>query len=101
MNSRNNLANAYQDTGRADEAIALHEQTLAGRERFLGPDHPGTVDSRNNLANAYRVADRADEAIALYEQTLAGRERILGPDHPDVQRFRNGLTAVMASQSQG
>jgi hypothetical protein len=37
----------------------LHEQTLATRERVLGPDHPDTLNSRNNLANAYRAADRS------------------------------------------
>ena len=36
----------------------MHEQTLAARERVLGPDHPDTLPSRNNLANAYRAAGR-------------------------------------------
>ena len=40
LNSRNNLALAYRVAGRAAEAIALHERTLADRERVLGPDHP-------------------------------------------------------------
>ena len=40
LNSRNNLAIAYRAAGRTDEAITLHEQTLAARERVLGPDHP-------------------------------------------------------------
>ena len=31
----------------------MHEQTLADRERLLGPDHPDTLASRDNLANAY------------------------------------------------
>ena len=73
LTSRNNLALAYQEAGRAAEAIALHEQTLADRERVLGPDHPDTLTSRNNLADAYRAAGRAAEAIALHEQTLADR----------------------------
>jgi tetratricopeptide (TPR) repeat protein len=65
--SANNLANAYQDAGRAAEAILLHQQTLAAFERVLGPDHPDTVASRNNLADAYRAAGRAAEAISLFE----------------------------------
>jgi Tetratricopeptide repeat len=43
----------------------LHQQTLADRERVLGPDHPDTLNTRNNLANAYRVAGRTDEAKGL------------------------------------
>jgi hypothetical protein len=35
--------------GPGAEAIGLHEQTLAARERLLGPDHPGTLQSRNTL----------------------------------------------------
>jgi len=60
MNSRNNLALAYRDAGRTGEAITLHEQTLADRERLLGPDHPDTLSSRDNLASAYQQAGRAN-----------------------------------------
>ena len=42
--------------GRFDEAIILHEQILAPRERILGPDHPDTLDSRHNLAIDYADA---------------------------------------------
>ena len=53
LNSRNNLAHAYQSAGKLNQAIALYEQTLADRERVLGNDHPDTLASRNNLAGAY------------------------------------------------
>ena len=62
LDSRDNLALAYQAAGRTDEAIPLHEQALAAYERVLGPDHPDTLTSRNNLANAYRAAGRTDES---------------------------------------
>ena len=89
--SRSNLATAYQEAGRTDEAITLNEQGLTARERIQGPDHPDTLTARNNLANAYQEAGRTDEAITLHEQTLAARERILGPDHPDILQSRNNL----------
>jgi tetratricopeptide (TPR) repeat protein len=91
LTARNDLAEAYQDAGRAAEAIPLYERTLADRERVLGPDHPGTLQSRNNLATAYQDAGRAAEAIELHERTLADYERILGPDHPDTLNSRNNL----------
>ena len=50
-----------RDAGRADEAISLHEQTLADRERVLGTDHPDTVTTRNYLALAGQDAVRAGE----------------------------------------
>jgi Tetratricopeptide repeat len=51
----------YRDAGRADEAIPLHEQTLADRERVLGTDHPDTVTTRNYLTLAGQDAVRAGE----------------------------------------
>ena len=92
--ARNNLAVAYQDAGRLDEAISLNEQTLAARERVLDPDHPSTLSSRDNLAIAYQDAGRTGEAISLHEQALAARERVLGPDHPDTLAARNNLAVA-------
>ena len=82
LTSRNNLADAYQEAGRLEQAIPLHEQTLADSERVLGADHPATLTSRNNLASAYQSAGRLEQAIGLHEQTLADRQRVLGADHP-------------------
>jgi tetratricopeptide (TPR) repeat protein len=92
--ARNNLANAYRDAGRLDEAISLHEQNLAAYERVLGPDHPYTLASRDNLGVAYRYAGRRDEAISEHEKTLAARERVLGPDHRGTLASRNNLAAA-------
>ena len=36
LTSRNNLAAAYETAGRLGDAIALHEASLADRERVLG-----------------------------------------------------------------
>ncbi|HEX6074119.1 MAG TPA: tetratricopeptide repeat protein [Micromonosporaceae bacterium] len=53
------LASAYESAGRLDEAIGLHQATLADRERVLGPDHPTTVTVRSILA-AVRHANVED-----------------------------------------
>ena len=89
--SRNNLAYAYRDAGRLDDAIPLFEQNLEDRTRILGPDHPDTLTSRNNLANAYQAAGRLTDAIPLFEQNLDDRTRILGPHHPHTLTSRNNL----------
>jgi len=54
--TRNNLAIAYSDAGRTDEAIRLYEQILADMERVLGADHPYTLATRSNRTDAYRDA---------------------------------------------
>jgi hypothetical protein len=50
-----NLAMACQAAGRTAEAIPLLEQTVAGCDRLLGPNHRDTVKARNNLALCYRA----------------------------------------------
>ena len=92
--SRNNLAGAYQDAGRLDEAIALYQQNLNDCTRVLGPHHPDTLTSRNNLAGAYQDAGRLDEAIALYQQNLNDCTRVLGPHHPHTLTSRNNLAGT-------
>ena len=94
LGSRNNLANAYRDVGRLDEAITLHKQTLDARTRTLGPNHPDTLASRHNLAVAYRDAGRLDQAIELHQQTLKDTEGLLGPNHPDTLTSRNNLAVA-------
>jgi tetratricopeptide (TPR) repeat protein len=91
LTSRNNLAGAYRNAGRLDEAIPLLERTLADREWVLGETHPDTLASRNSLALAYQDAGRLDEAIPLLERTLADLERVLGETHPDTLTSRNNL----------
>jgi len=91
LTAQNNLAAAYRDAGRFDEAIPLFERTLVARERALGPAHPETLTSQHNLAAAYRDAGRFDEAIPLFQRTLAARERLLGPAHPSTMNSLGNL----------
>ncbi|RRR33306.1 tetratricopeptide repeat protein, partial [Schaalia georgiae] len=56
--SQGNLADAYRDAGRLDEAIPLFEKVLADSARLLGDNHPDTLTSRGNLAYAYESAGR-------------------------------------------
>ena len=94
LTSRDNLASAYWEAGRATDAIPLHQQTLTDRERLLGPDHPDTLSSQGNLATDYLTAGRATDAIPLHEQTLAAYKRLLGPDHPDTLTSQSNLAAA-------
>lgn len=88
------LSVAYHGLGRADNAVALAEESLEAREGSLGIDHPSTIATRNNLASVYQAAGRIDEAIAVHEKTLAEAERSLGPDHPTTQASRQNLATA-------
>ena len=92
--SRNNLAYAYYDAGRLNEAIPLYEQTLEDHTRILGPHHPRTLTTRNNLACAYFQANQFDGAISLYKQNLKDCTHVLGLYHPDTLASRHILASV-------
>jgi tetratricopeptide (TPR) repeat protein len=91
IRARTDLARAYHQTGRVDDAIPLVEQVLAARERLFGADHPGTLAWRNNLASAYRAIGRAADAIPLFEENLAACERLFGADHPKTLASQHSL----------
>jgi tetratricopeptide (TPR) repeat protein len=94
LTAQNNLAVAYQEAGRAADAIPLFARSLEALERRLGPDHRDAVTTRNNLAVAYREAGRAAEAIPLLERTLAALVRRLGAEHPNAVTTRNNLAVA-------
>jgi PST family polysaccharide transporter len=92
--SRASLTDSYRQAGWLTVAVAMHERTLANRERRLGPYHPHTVACRTNLAYAYRQAGWLTKAIPLYERILADWNRLLGPDHPRTLRSSNYLASA-------
>jgi tetratricopeptide (TPR) repeat protein len=94
LDARSSLAAAYEKAGRGAEAIQLFEQTLAGRDRLLGPDDPGTMRTQDDLARTYRTAGRVVDAIPLVERTLVARERLLGADHLSTLVSRNNLASA-------
>jgi hypothetical protein len=55
LNSRANLAFAYQSAGQLDRAIPLFEATLAECERVLGADDPMAQAVRSNLMIVRRL----------------------------------------------
>ena len=75
------------NAGRYSEAEPLYKQSLAIREKVLGPNHPDVAATLNGLAELYRAQGRYADAEPLYKRSLAIREKALGPDHPDVAEF--------------
>jgi eukaryotic-like serine/threonine-protein kinase len=97
LSSRNNLAMAYADAGRIEEAIKLHEAILKQGETRLGLDHPEILASRSNLATHYAKAGRIEEAIKLLEATLKQMETMLGPDHPNTLSCRSNVASAYSA----
>jgi Flp pilus assembly protein TadD len=70
----NNLASVLDNQGKYKEAEAITRQTLAQREKVLGPEHPDTLTSMNNLASVLDNQGKYKEAKTMSRQTLAQRE---------------------------
>src|SRR5262249_3154685 len=78
----NNLAELYCKQHKYDDALALHQRSLAIREKVLGPKHPDVAVSLNNLAALYDDQGNYDKALPLYERAVAICEEALGSEHP-------------------
>lgn len=72
----------FERSNRHVDAVALLEDTLAVRERLLGPEDPATIRCQVKLAFAYRQRGKAATATALLERALTRREAVLGTHHP-------------------
>ena len=96
-----NLAGLRSDQGRLDDADALYERALSGREELFGCNHKLTLETLNNLANLRWAQNRLEEARELFVRALAGQENHpeLGPHHPESLNTVQGL--ALCRQDQG
>jgi len=84
--------------GKFQEATLLAEQSLAFREKVLGPYHPEVAESLNNLAVLYDVQGAYAKAEPFYIRSLDIREKTLGSMHPDIAQSLNNLAGLYYSQ---
>jgi tetratricopeptide (TPR) repeat protein len=91
------LAIAYEDLGRYEQARDLSADTLARRRTVLGDDHPDTLRSANALGYALHAMGEHRRARHLYEDSLARSRRALGDDHPATLRLARSLTGTLAA----
>ena len=94
----NNLAEAYRQKERYNEAEPLHKRALSIREQQLGIDHPHVAQSLNNLALLYQSQGRSIEAEPLYQRLLSMREQLLSSNHSDAEMILNNLECLYQSQ---
>ena len=78
----NNLANAYVQSGRYDEAETAYERVVAQQRLLFGPRHPFVADATYNLGLTLRAKGELDDAYLYLESALTLRKEILPPDHP-------------------
>jgi Tetratricopeptide repeat/NB-ARC domain/Heterokaryon incompatibility protein (HET) len=100
MRSMNGVAAVYNNLGRLNEAVKVHEECLKTRMRVLGLEHPDTLWSMNGLAAIYHDLGRWNEAVKVHEECLEIRKRVLGLEHPDTLWSMSGLAVAYHSLRQ-
>ncbi|KAK4233637.1 acyl transferase/acyl hydrolase/lysophospholipase [Achaetomium macrosporum] len=81
INAVHSLGVLYADQGRLEEAEAMYQRALRGKEKALGQGHTSTLRTVNNLGNLYVGQGQLEEAEAMYQRALQGFEEAPGPDH--------------------
>ena len=88
----------YSDQDRLQEAEAMYQWALQGKEKALGPDHTSTLDIVHNLGLLYSNQGKLQEAEVLYQRALQGCEKALGPDHTSTLTTVNNLGLLYSDQ---
>jgi len=82
---------ALYEAGHFAEALPLARQSLALREKELGPDDTKVATSLNVLGLVQYSAGNYDDAEPLYKRSLAIFEKALGPEREEVAGVLNNL----------
>jgi tetratricopeptide (TPR) repeat protein len=90
----NKEAVALHMAGEYVQAEPLYRQSLAIREKAVGPEHPDVALSLYSLALLCHDQRRYAEAEPLYRRSLAIAEKVLGPGHPNVAMTLNNLAEL-------
>jgi len=94
------LGNVLHKQAQCDKALERYERALAGSEKAMGMDHPGTLTTVHGMASVYRKQGLYDKALEWYERALSGREKALGADHPDTLSVVHNMASVFSKQGQ-
>ena len=70
--SLNNIGDAYQDLGKAAEALTYYQRALA----ILGKvtEHPHVIICLNNIGSVYKVLEDQEKAKEYFERAKAIEE---------------------------
>lgn len=76
------LADTHLEQKQHEDAEKLYREALAGRQKFLGQNHPDTLSSMYGLSKSLWHNGKQDEANTLCQETCVFRKKVLGPSHP-------------------
>ncbi len=89
-----NLACAYLQVNKPQEAAALFQKALAIDTKMLGEDHPYVAKILDGLASASQKQNQNDSAELFKKQAEAIREKTLGKDHEIIAALDLGTDSL-------
>lgn len=92
------LSIRYQGLGLIETALPLQRRALEIRRRFLGDDHPDTLNSLGYLGFVLWNLGKSEEAEAHFRDALERSRRVLGNEHMDTLALINNLAGVLGEQ---
>ncbi|KAF2228519.1 HET-domain-containing protein [Viridothelium virens] len=92
------LAWAYKEQGRCNDAEKLDAQVMEIRIKVLGKEHPDTLESMAMVAKAYMHQGRWNEAEEITMRVVDASSRVLGTDHLATLRKMSWLGLIYSSQ---
>ncbi|HEY2745287.1 MAG TPA: tetratricopeptide repeat protein, partial [Polyangia bacterium] len=79
-----NMARAYTEAGKPQEALDAISRSCALYTQLFGPDYPMIGEAQLQTGFILRKLNRGDEAVAAMRRAVAAREASHGPDNPNV-----------------
>ncbi len=96
IDSLENLAGMYEQTGRKSDASRAYEQSLRIAEQHLGPENAGTTAILDHLATLYTDQHHYERAEHVVSRALSLRIEALGPTHRETSDTREFLARTLA-----
>ncbi len=94
------IGGMYDAQGKLAEARERYLESLALRERYLGPNDFAVAGTLNGLGNIANQQAKWDEAIGYYDRAIAIAETAYGPSHPYVALMLGNLGQTLLDRGQ-
>ena len=86
--AQSNLALAYQELGRLEEALRMRRDVYSGRLKLNGIEHSYTLIAANHYADSLHCLQHFDETKSLLRKMMPVAQRVLGDSNDTTLRMR-------------
>ena len=83
-----NLASAYYELGRYEDAVRIERDVYSGRLKLFGEENEATLRTAVNYTRSLGELRRLKEAKSLLRKTIPVARRVLGENHEVTLRMR-------------